>query len=129
MSNFCDLQKIEAIKEEINLQEIIENPEYRNPCKNYMIPYYLAYIYFYYLKDTQSASHYYKVVSAQDDAPQGARGLAAIMQRRAGDREKSIFMFLSLAKSVAEENESCIAITSNLENYYAQIVLQNIPLN
>jgi len=61
---------IQKISSEYDLQKIISEEQYRNPCKAYKIPYYLAYIYYYYLQDNENASLYYKVVSAQEDAPQ-----------------------------------------------------------
>ena len=85
--NFCDSEKIKIIKNENNLWEIITNPIYSDPCKSYEIPYYLAYIYYFYLKDNSSAADYYKIVAAQSDAPSGAKTLAAIMQWKWWERE------------------------------------------
>jgi len=118
VENFCDIEKLESIFTENDLGKIINDPVYANPCKSYKIPYYLAYIYFYYLDDGLSSANYYKVVSAQSDAPRGARVLSAIMQWKWGEREKSLFMFLSLARSLSDESESCNALASELENTY-----------
>ena len=43
IKNFCDLDKIELIKNEKNLRDIWSKDEYKNPCKSYKIPYYLRY--------------------------------------------------------------------------------------
>ena len=128
VSNFCNNEKMREIFLEKDLKKIIENSEYRNPCRSFEIPYYLAYIYFYYLKDYTEASQYYKVVSAQEDAPQWARILAAIMQGRWGERETSLYMFLSLAQTVQSKNEACIILSSEIENIYSYLRYENIPV-
>ena len=125
---FCDADMIQKISSEYDLQKIISEEQYRNPCKAYKIPYYLAYIYYYYLQDNENASLYYKVVSAQEDAPQWAKILAAIMQGKAGKREKSLYMFLSLAKSTGSDQESCTLMTQELEKSYNFITQNNFPL-
>jgi len=123
VENFCDIEKVQTIFEENDLGKIIndESGKYSNPCKSYKIPYYLAYIYFYYMDDGLTSANYYKVVSAQKDAPRGARILSAIMQGKWGEREKSLFMFLSLAKSLSNETESCNALSTELENTYSYL--------
>lgn len=118
IKNFCDSKKISAIFKQENLWEIISNPQYKNPCESYKIPYYLAFTHYFYLKEPKKSAAYYKVVAAQNDAPEGAKILAAIMQWRSGEREKSLFMFLSLAQSLASENEACGVLTKNLEQVY-----------
>jgi len=128
VSNFCNKEKMQEIFLEKDLKKIIENSEYRNPCRSFEIPYYLAYIYFYYLKDYTEASQYYKVVSAQEDAPQWARILAAIMQGRWGERETSLYMFLSLAQTVQSKNEACIVLSSEIENIYSYLRYEDIPI-
>lgn len=129
VENYCDSEKIEAIKSEDNLQKIISDQVYKNPCKSYKIPYYLAYVYYFYLKENTKAAQYYKIVSAQEDAPSGARVLAAIMQGKWGEREKSVYMFLSLAQSSSWENENCQALSLELQNAYTIIQSRDIPLS
>ena len=68
MKNFCDMQKVEKIKQESNLLEIWNNPELQNPCTSYKMPNHLAFVYYYYKKDPATASDYYKIASAHDDA-------------------------------------------------------------
>jgi len=123
VQNFCDTEKVERIFAENDLWLLIgdESWIYKNPCESYKIPFYLWYIYYFYLGDGVNAANYYKVVSAQKDAPEWARVLAAIMQWKWGEREKSLFMFLSLAKSVGWETESCILPSTEIENVYKQI--------
>jgi hypothetical protein len=128
VANFCDDTKVQAIRAENNIWKIINNSEYSNPCKSYKIPYYLAYIYYFYLKDSTQAAEYYKIVSAQKDAPSGAKTLAAIMQGKWWEREKSLYMFLSLAQNANSQDESCAILSSRLEEIYNEIKLNNIPL-
>jgi len=71
IQNFCDEGKLELIKKENNLQKIWNDNEdniYKNPCKSYHIPYYLAYIYYFHLNDPKTASDYYKIASANIDS-------------------------------------------------------------
>ena len=64
------LDKIEVIKKESNLEKIWTEDEYKDPCKSYNIPYYLAYLYYFYSNDPIKASTYYKIASANRDSPQ-----------------------------------------------------------
>lgn len=114
INNFCDKSKIEAIKWEYNLSKLWSEEKYKDPCKSYMIPYYLAYIYYFYAKDPIKAAEYYKITSANTDSLEWAKILAAIMQWKWWDREKAIIMFLNMAKTV-ENNELCQAYSNNLE--------------
>jgi hypothetical protein len=69
VKNFCDSSKLEKIREQNNLEIVSSDPEYTNPCYSYKIPYYLGFIYFFYLNNGLEASYYYKIVAAQEDAP------------------------------------------------------------
>lgn len=121
ISNFCDDEKIQLIEKEDDLWKITSNEKFTNPCKGYKIPYYLAYIYYFYLKEPHNAALYYKVVAAQDDAPQWAKTLAAIMQGKTGDRQKSLFMFLSLAQSTSNSQDECFVFSQELGNVYSAL--------
>jgi hypothetical protein len=68
-------------------------------------------------------------VSAQEDAPRGAKVLAAIMQGKWWEREKSLYMFLSLAQSTWSEDEACTFMSNELQLAYEDIKNKNIPLN
>lgn len=109
------MEKVEAIKQEEDLQKIWSNEYLRNPCQTYSIPYYLAYIYYFYKQDPITASSYYKVASANDDAVSGAKVMAAIMQGKGGNRQKAFLMFLNIAKFI-EDNESCQTYAKDVEN-------------
>lgn len=114
VKNFCDKDKLEAIKWEYNLGNLWMKDKYKNPCKSWEIPYYLAYIYYFYLRDGISRAYYYKVTSANTDSIEWAKIMAAIMQGKWWDREKSIIMFLNMAKTV-ENNKLCAQYSSELE--------------
>ncbi|MDD4151454.1 MAG: hypothetical protein PHR68_02460 [Candidatus Gracilibacteria bacterium] len=114
IENFCDKSKVEAIKNEFDLKKLWTEDKYKNPCKSSIIPYYLAFIYYFYNHDAISRAYYYKVTSANEDSLEGAKIMAAIMQGKGGDREKSIIMFLNMAKSV-ENNELCSTYSTELQ--------------
>ena len=129
IENFCNPEILDKIFREDNLGVIWKDDTLKNPCKTYSIPYYLAYIYFFYLNDPLNASKYYKVASANENAPEGAKILAAIMQWKWGEREKSLYMFLSLAQSVEQDDSSCIAMSQELQQVYLQLSEGNMTLN
>jgi len=76
----CDTTKVEKAKSEFNLKKLWTDESYRNACRDSMIPYYLAYIYYWNLHDGMKSSQYYRIASTNSDAPTGARTMAAIMQ-------------------------------------------------
>ncbi|MDD2916903.1 MAG: hypothetical protein PHH70_03625 [Candidatus Gracilibacteria bacterium] len=111
----CDPQKVEKAKNEFNLSKLWTDESYKNACKDPMIPYYLAYIYYWNLHDGAKSSEYYRLASTNTDAPTGARTMAAIMQGKSGDREKAIIMLLSLAESIeGNKNTLCKQFSSEL---------------
>jgi hypothetical protein len=119
--NWEKILKIELIKEENNLEKIWTEERYKNPCKKFSIPYYLAYIYYYYKKDPLTAAKYYKIASANEDSLEWAKIMAAIMQWKWWEREKSYFMFLNIAKFIESEDKTCNRFASELE-----IIWENI---
>ncbi len=129
IKNFCDLEKVELIKNEDDLQKIWTEDKYKDPCKEYDIPNYLAYIYYYYKKDPKTAAVYYKVASAVNDWLAWSKIMAAIMSWKWWNREKSYFMFLNIAKFIETDDKICLEFASNLEKAWAEIFInKNIPL-
>jgi hypothetical protein len=122
IQNFCDTKKIRVIKDEYNLQKLWTDSAYKDPCLSYEIPFYLAYVYYFYKHEPLSAAWYYKVASANTSAPEWAKVMSAIMQGKWGSREKSIFMFLNLAKNFEKNDISCQQFTYSLEEMMAQIL-------
>jgi hypothetical protein len=130
IENFCDLEKIELIKNEDNLQKIWVDEKYKNPCSEYNIPYYLAYIYYYYKNDPKNAADYYKIASAIEDGLSWSKVMAAIMSWKWWNREKSYFMFLNIAKFIENEDEICLKFASDLEQVWAEIFInKRVPLS
>ncbi len=119
VKNFCNKEKLEKIKGEYDLKKIWDNKEFVNPCQSYKVPFYLAYTYYFHKNDAINAAFYYKVASANKDTLEWAKILAAIMQWKWWDREKSIFMFLTLARSVVDNNKVedlvCKELVNNIE--------------
>ncbi|MDP2091249.1 MAG: hypothetical protein Q8K30_06665 [Candidatus Gracilibacteria bacterium] len=130
IENFCEMDKIELIKNEDDLQKIWTDEKYKNPCKSYNVPSYLAYIYYYYNHDPQTAALYYKVASAVDDSLAGSKIMAAIMSGKGGNREKSYFMFLNIAKYIETEDKACLEFAGNLEQAGAELFInKRVDLN
>lgn len=130
IKNFCKPEKIELIKNQSVLSEIWTNEKYKNPCSEYKIPFYLAYVYYYYKNDPTEAAKYYKITSAIEDWAWWAKIMAAIMSWKWGNREKSYFMFLNIAKFIEASDEVCLQFASNLEQVGAEIFInKRFPLD
>lgn len=123
VKNFCDLEKIELINSENDLLKIWNTDMYSDPCLSYKIPYYLAYVYFFYKNDPINSAKYYKISSANKDSVEWAKTMAAIMQWKWWNREKSFFMFLNLAKFIDPENEVCNILWNELESIWIDLFL------
>lgn len=121
INNFCDKEKLEKIKNEFDLKKLWTEETYANPCKSYKIPFYLAFIYYFYKDDPINSSYYYKVASANKDSLEWAKVLAAIMQWKWWNREKSIFMFLALAKSVVNQNNEEDKVCREIVDFMEQV--------
>ena len=124
VENFCNIEKIKLIDDENDLLKIWNNTDYKNPCLSYKVPYYLAYIYYYYKNNLLESAKYYKIASANDDSLEWAKTMAAIMQWKWWDREKSFFMFLNLAKFIEPENEVCNITSKELENIWVSVFIK-----
>lgn len=123
LSNNCDMNKVESIRNEYDLKKLWNEDKYKNPCSEPMIPYYLAYIYYWNKFDWSKSSEYYRITSANEDAPKWSRVMAAIMQGKSWSREKSIMMFLSLAESIWwKESQQC----KEFSNYLWWLIYQGI---
>ena len=129
IENFCDPEIIDAIDQQDNLKIIWSEEQYKNPCKNYEIPYSLAFVYYFYLNDPLSASKYYKVASANEDALEWAKVMAAIMTWKWWEREKSFFMFLNLASYIAGQDEACQVFWSEFEQLGREVFAKRVWLN
>lgn len=113
IKNFCDVEKINAIEASLSEKwfiETIKNPDFKNPCKDYQIPYYLWYFYHFNKKDSLKSAFYYTVSALDENAGRTVLVLASVMQWKAWEREKSAIAFLDLAQSIWIEtsNKSCV---------------------
>jgi hypothetical protein len=129
MKNFCNSWKIDEIEKEYDLKKLWTDPYYKDTCKSYEIPFYLAYIYYFYKHDPITASWYYRVTSTHKDALEWAKTMAAIMQWKWGEREKSLLMFLNLAKSFEKDDELCQKFVIWLEELMGAIKNNKTSLN
>ena len=119
IKNFCDTEKLEAIKNDelsFDFKELKNNPKFKNPCKTYKIAYNLAFDYYFYKKDPATASYYYRVAYANDDTLEWARMMAAIMKWKWWDRVKSFYMFLNMAQTDWKD-KVCSNFSQTLINY------------
>lgn len=115
IKNNCDATKVEKAKNEYDIAKLWTDETYKNACSDPIIPYYLAYVYYWNLHDGAKSSEYYRIASTNTDAPTGARTMAAVMQGKSGDREKAIIMLLSLAGAIeGEKNTICKQFSSEL---------------
>lgn len=129
IDNFCDPKKVEAIENEFDLGKIWTQEKYKDPCKSHIIPYYLGYIYFYMLNDWDESSKYYKISWANTNAVKGAKNLAAIMKSKGWDREKSIKMFLDMARYVEWKDNLCSEFANQTDKLMQWVINWNISLN
>lgn len=130
IKNFCDEKKIELIKNEDNLEKIWTLDIYKNPCKTPEIAFWQAFLYYFYLKNPTLSADFYKIASANEDSLEWAKIMAAIMNWKAGNREKSIMMFLTLASWVKEkENKSCSLFSQELQKVSFMTFRQWVELN
>lgn len=115
IKNFCLEEKIQKIENEDNLTKIWNNANLENPCKNYEIPFSLAFIYYYYLKNPAESAKYYKITSANKDSVEWAKIMSAIMSWKWWKRQTSIYMFLSLAESKRKKDDKiCNSLINEL---------------
>ncbi len=126
----CNKDKVGLIKQEFDLKKLWTDKKYQDPCLEPMIPYYLAYIYYWNFFDGIKSAQYYKVTSANTTALSWSRIMVAIMQWKWWDRTKSIMMFLSLAESMwQEKSETCINLSKELQILFLKMFQQNQELN
>lgn len=125
LSVFCDAKKLERIQGEYDMEKIIRNPEYAEPCTNVTIPFYLAYISYFVRKNPSEAAYYYRVAGANTAGPSGAGTLAAIMQGKTGDRQKSVLMFLSLARNVQGDENQCREFAKQYQDFFQANFMSN----
>lgn len=130
IDNFCDKEKLELIKQEFNLNELWNNEKYKNSCLSFDVPYYLAYVYYFYLNNPIEASNYYKIASAQNDSLEGSKIMAAIMLWKWWNREKAYFMFLNMAKNMGSSDDKvCYNYASELEQIWSLVFWKKLKLN
>lgn len=129
IKNFCDAKKIKIIEKEDNLEKLFSDEKYKNPCFDYQIPYNLAFVYYFYIKDFKNSEKFYKVASVTDWVPEWAKNLISIIKWKWWNREKSFFMFLNMANYTANWNQVCEVLSKELKNIWEKIFFKNKNLN
>ncbi|MDR0772237.1 MAG: hypothetical protein LBF15_04325 [Candidatus Peribacteria bacterium] len=46
------------------------DPKYKDACLSYQLPFYLAYVYWFYKNDPTTSAKYYKIASVSRNAPE-----------------------------------------------------------
>lgn len=128
ITNLCDKEKLQLIKQEFDLPKLWSETKYKDPCVGYKVPYFLAYLYYFSLHKPETSAFFYKVSSAVSDWIQWAKVMAAIMQGKSGDREKSIYMFLNLARNL-DNDEACITFSAEIEKSLNMLNSTNTAIN
>lgn len=129
IKNFCDLEKVKLIENEYDLTKLWSEEKYQDSCKSFDIPYFLWFVYYFHLHNPLEAAKYYKIASAQKDALEWAKVMAAVMQWKGWDREKAYFMFLNMGKTLdSSEDKVCSIYAGELEKLWAAIFLNKAPL-
>lgn len=129
IANLCDREKLGKIKQEFDLTKLWSLPVYKNPCKSHKVPYFLAYLYYFSFHKPETSAFFYKVTSAVEDSYKWAKIMAAIMQGKSGDREKSVFMFLNLSRSLDDQDQACLKLSQEIEKYMFDISKWTTPLD
>lgn len=132
IENFCNKEKINLIKNETNLEKIWSDSRYKNPCKSFDIPFWLWFIYYYYLNNPKESSLYYKIASANDNSLEWSKVMAAIMSWKWWDREKSIMMFLTLSDKYTSKDEyekKCSMFSKELQKVSFEVFRKGKTLN
>ncbi len=124
----CDGDAVDRIFEQNDLYTILHDPLYANPCQDYRIPYYQWFIEYFYFDNYSQAAQYYKLVSAQKDAPDWAKNLVAIMTGKWAERDIAVRMFLSLAQDLTSQDDACSDLSMRLENAYEFLQSRSTPI-
>lgn len=85
----CDLQKISTIEKMPINSQLWENESLKNPCKNGMIPYLIAFYGGQLMDEIKVAEKFYKVAGMQDDTP-GASKILAILSTAPKDDPRTL---------------------------------------
>lgn len=107
----CDPKKMIAItgmtqEQFINLvYKKEEQFDYLNPCKSYEIPHYMAFNYFYFLKDAENAAQQYRISAFHNTAPSLTPMMAALVFGRGGEHLKSATLRYDRYAALAESED------------------------
>ncbi|MDR2640586.1 MAG: hypothetical protein LBC61_04675 [Candidatus Peribacteria bacterium] len=60
---------MELVDQEDDLMKLWNDSRYENSCLSYQVPFYLAYVYWFYKNDPTTSAKYYKIASTSKDSP------------------------------------------------------------
>lgn len=126
INTLCEKEKIDEIKTLPTTQELWSNTSLRNPCRNGMIPYYMAYHYGNVFHDSNSSEFYYKIASMQDDAPKASEFLSILAKANEWDYiDSALWFFLIASEWYDIPPYACRELASNL----AKDIINKQPMN
>ncbi len=96
MKLLCDQGRVEQILKNDFWNTLWNNPTLKNPCKDSMLPYNMAYTSSE-LWEIDSAEWYYKIASTSSGAPLASRFLGPLMRAREWDHRESAERFALIA--------------------------------
>lgn len=96
MEKTCDREKIKIITGKEIGTSLWSDTTLQNPCRDGMLPYYIAYVASALSKEAE-AEKYYKIASMNTDAPQASRFLSLLMRAKSGDHIEAAKKFLFIA--------------------------------
>ena len=92
----CDQNKIQIIIKEEASKKLWDNNVLKDPCKDGMLAYNIAYTASE-LSDIDTAESYYKIASMNHDGPLASRFLGTLARAKEGDHIRSGEKFLLIA--------------------------------
>lgn len=96
MDVLCDKEKINKILTSKLDNSLWNNPQLQQPCKNWMIPYLIAFYGWQLWWDKSIAKKYYTIASMQSDVPEVSKILAIINQSQEKDDYKNTALNFTL---------------------------------
>ncbi|MBX9808938.1 hypothetical protein K2X92_00930 [Candidatus Gracilibacteria bacterium] len=115
MEILCDKQKIEAIKKRPITDDLQSDPGIKNPCASGSLPYYMGFIIQQMGTNKVEASEYYKIASAQDNAPGASKILGILALSSEGDYMASALNFGLIAVNGYDNSPfTCRSLSENI---------------
>ena len=117
METLCNKEKIAVIKKRPITDNLQIDPETRNPCTSWSLPYYMGFVTHQMWTNKVEASEYYKIASAHDNAPGASRILWILALSSQWDYLASALNFWLIATNgYDKEPYTCRLISKKIIN-------------